>query len=860
MRAGGLALLLAAAAGCGQAARVAGITPTCGSCHGAPPTPPAAPNHPLVATDVRYCWACHPGTVDHDGRIIPGGLHQDGKIEWTFAGHPEGYAAPAVHGRDFFAFVSGTGGPPCVACHGTAYDLPVAAGKSCNSCHAAAGWTGWIANCSFCHGTKDPATQAGYAVLDHPTWAAPPDAISQRLGGPAVPGRAGAHAIHLTGSALAGPFPCAVCHAVPTTVAHVSGRDVRAAVALAPPWQAGPPDSTGYDPATGTCATSCHGAGRSPAWSSTGIACDGCHGVPPASLIHAGIPGADLRACAACHPATLTAAAGTIDTAGGRHVDGAVEHVVAHPAGFAAPSLHGPAYLDFAGGVAGAMNCEACHGTSYGLCDGCHAQPASGGWASWRSNCTFCHGARTPAYDASSLARAAPPDAVSERLDGTQAPARTGAHGVHLAGSSIAGPMPCGSCHEVPTSLAHVDGRAARAAVALTAPGQASAPDPAGYDPSTGTCATACHGAGRSPPWTATTIACDGCHAVPPATAVHTGLSGADLGACAGCHPATITSTGAIDAAGGKHVNGMVDRVGGHSAGFDQPALHGPQYLDDVAGAPGAADCRSCHGQALALCESCHSRPEHGAWVGWETNCTFCHGTRTAAYAPASLGLASPPDAVAQRLAATPVPVRTGKHRAHLNGKVGYPGFACGACHAVPSSVSHVRVDRRAPVVFDAAAAFPSLSADELAALPSPLATYDASATPPRCSATYCHGGTLSGGAPTPLQSPPRWSSAAAAINSCAVCHGDPPDTGRLLAADGVSCATTCSNHVFHVQALTSGCDACHHGGAPVNGAALHVNGRVDVAWPDGTAGTWDPVAGTCALSCHSDAAPRPWR
>ena len=624
MRARWLPLLLAAAAGCGQGARIAGTTPSCSSCHGAPPAPPAAPNHPVVAADVRWCWACHPGTVDRQGQIIPGGLHKDGKVEFTFAGHPDGYAAPAVHGRDFFAFVSGTGGPPCVACHGTAYDIPVAAGSSCNSCHAAAGWTGWIANCSFCHGTKDPATQAGYAVAVHPTWAAPPDAISQRLGGPAAPERAGAHAIHLTGSAVAGPFPCGVCHTVPTTVAHVSGRDVRAAVALAPPWQAGPPDPAGYDPATGTCATSCHGAGRSPAWSSTGIACDGCHAVPPATL-------------------------------------------------------------------------------------------------------------------------------------------------------------------------------------------------------------------------------------------VHTGLSGTDLTACAACHPATITAGGTIDVAGGKHVNGMVDRVGGHSAGFDQPVSHGPQYLDDVAGAPGAADCRSCHGQDLALCASCHSRPENGAWSSWESNCTFCHGTRTAAYAPAGLGLASPPDAVAQRLAGSPVPIRTGKHRAHLNGKAGYPGFACGACHAVPSSVSHVRVDRRAPVVFAAAAAFPALSAGELAALPSPLASYDASASPPTCSANYCHGATLSGGAPTALQSPPRWSSAAAAVNSCAVCHGLPPDTGQLLAADGVSCATTCSNHVFHVQAITGGCDSCHHGGAPVNGAALHVNGRVDVAWPDGIAGTWDPVAKTCALSCHSDPAPRSW-
>jgi predicted CxxxxCH...CXXCH cytochrome family protein len=417
--------------------------------------------------------------------------------------------------------------------------------------------------------------------------------------------------------------------------------------------------------------------------------------------------------------------------------------------------------------------------------------------------------------------------------------------------------MRCDSCHEVPPTVAHVDGREARAAVALSAPGQAAPPDPTGWSTTTSTCSTSCHGAGRSPTWTAAGIACDGCHAVPPATSFHSGLSAADLTQCAGCHPATVTAGGTIDVAGGKHVNGTVDRVGGHAAGFAQPSSHGPQYLDYVARAPGAADCRSCHGTSLALCASCHAQPANGGWVAWETNCTFCHGTRTPAYDPSRLELASPPNAVAERLSGTAVPTRTGKHRVHLTGKAGYPGYACEICHSVPASVSHARVDRRAPVAFDAAAAFTTLTAAERAALPSPLAVYDASASPPTCASNYCHGATLTGG----TGGTPRWSSAAAGINSCAVCHGDPPDTGRLLAADGVACATTCSNHVFHVQALTSGCDACHDGGAPVNDRGVHVNGRVDVAWPAGTTGTWDPAAKTCAtMSCHSSGATRSWR
>jgi predicted CxxxxCH...CXXCH cytochrome family protein len=182
----------------------------------------------------------------------------------------------------------------------------------------------------------------------------------------------------------------------------------------------------------------------------------------------------------------------------------------------------------------------------------------------------------------------------------------------------------------------------------------------------------------------------------------------------------------------------------------------------------------------------------------------------------------------------------------------------------VPSSVSHVRLDRRAPVVFDPASAFSGLSAGELAALPSPLAVYDGSSSPPTCAANYCHGATLSGGRPAALAAPPAWSSAAPAVTDCTSCHGAPPDTGRALPADGVYCLSGCSVHAWHVQALPvlgyESCDACHHGSALGNAAALHVNGRVDVVFSAGITGSWDPVAGTCATACHSDPAPRSWR
>ena len=566
--------------------------------------------------------------------------------------------------------------------------------------------------------------------------------------------RTGAHAIHLTGSAYAGPFACGVCHEVPTDLTHISGREARGSVALLPPW-ATVPDLAGYDPVNRTCATACHGVNPSPAWESSGMACNGCHGVPPSTLAHAGLPDAtndpaDRVACAGCHPTTIAADGSMVP--GGTHLNGARDG--GHPDGYVAPDRHGRDFFAFASGGGGA--CTACHGATYAepiatggrSCNSCHADSgwvSSGGAPNWQTNCSFCHGVedattRAGYVLASNPTWSAPPQAISERLSGIAAPDRTGAHAIHLTGSAYARAFECSVCHEVPTALTHISGREARARVALLAPGQAGVPDETGYDAGTGTCGTACHGASRSPAWTSTGLACDGCHGVPPASSIHAGLPNAASSmaariACAGCHPTTIAPDGAI-LSGGTHINGTVDRVDGHEpVGLDPyvvQSVHGSQYLSYLASVPGATDCTSCHGTSLALCDSCHSHALSGSWVNWQTNCTFCHGTKTATYTAANLTLASPPDAVSARLnrltspaSLVPFTARTGKHRQHLNGKAGYNGYACATCHTVPTTAAHVSADRRATVTFDPVAAFPTLTAEELAALPDPIATYD---------------------------------------------------------------------------------------------------------------------------------------
>jgi predicted CxxxxCH...CXXCH cytochrome family protein len=243
-------------------------TARCAGCHDFPPT---AAGHPQ-ATD---CATCHPGTVDANGALKPGGDHLNGVVD-GIAQHPSGYASrasAAFHGPDAVAFLQGRlGVRDCKACHGA--DLGGGVGPSCTACHAAAGWATptWQANCTFCHGTP---TKAFVTARDLNQAAPPPD-----VGGATAGAKVGAHALHLAGTVTTN-VACATCHAVPAAAAPLEHVDGEATVTLA-----------GYDAAKQTCATACHGVSDSPvspAWTGA-IArdCTGCHGAPPASGRHPG--------------------------------------------------------------------------------------------------------------------------------------------------------------------------------------------------------------------------------------------------------------------------------------------------------------------------------------------------------------------------------------------------------------------------------------------------------------------------------------------------------------------------------------------------------------------------------------------
>ena len=305
------------------------------------------------------------------------------------AGHGN-FTRQSIHGPEYLDFLGKQ--PDSFTCNDRGCHGPNLSGAGiapgCTTCHVNAGWSSWQTNCSFCHGRSSAETKPGYSVADHPEWPAPPDSVAQRLTGTAVPARTGAHQAHLAGvtsggSRFAGPIPCATCHAVPTDLTHVQGSRTRATVVLAGAQASLPARLGAWDPTNGTCLTYCHGASASPAWSSVGMQCGACHGLPPPG--HSPLQGG-AAACAVCHPATVRAD-GTLDLAGGKHVNGVVE-VTLGAGGTACSTCHGaassagPPHLSAPPTLADCTRCHASEGhplpsgpaVSDAACVACHTE------------------------------------------------------------------------------------------------------------------------------------------------------------------------------------------------------------------------------------------------------------------------------------------------------------------------------------------------------------------------------------------------------------------------------------------------------------------------------------------------------
>jgi len=719
------------------------------------------------------------------------------------------------------------------------------------------------ASCTLCHGDKaavDPAPPRG----THGETSTADAAV-------------GAHQQHLRAGRLSGPIACSECHLVPTTFAHASQPLDLTWGALARADGAAP----AFDPSRLTCANYCHGATmgggslKSPVWNKvdgTQAACGTCHGLPPPRP-HPAVQGG-LVGCSACHAGTVSSS-GTIDVAGGLHVNGEVDL-----------------------------------GGSGGDCTGCHGDPGRGPVA---------------------LAPAPPLDTKGNSATSA---AGVGAHQSHLAGGSIRGPLPCTSCHVIPTDVAHASQPLNLTWDALaTAGGTVVATWNAGGL----TCANYCHGATigggalTAPVWNkvdGSQAACGTCHGLPPPSP-HPPVG--SISGCAACHAGTVSSSGTIDVAAGLHVNGKVDfagtatctachgdvtrtpveispappvgthgetltsqaAVGAHQSHLEGGTIRGPLPCTschvvpaDVAHAsqplnltwsalatangaftpswnPTSLTCANyCHGATIgggslaapawnkvdgsqAACGTCHGLPPPSPHppVGSIAACAGCHagtvktdgsidvagGLHVNGTVDLSGGAASCTachgDATRTPVEISPAPplgthgetstsqAAVGAHQSHLAGGSIRGPLPCTSCHVVPADLGH--------------------ASQPLNLTWSALATADGAFTPTwnptslTC-ANYCHGATIGGGSLTS----PIWNKVDGTQAACATCHGIPPPSP-------------------HPPASLSACAGCHPGtvrpdGSIIVAGGLHVNGQVDL----------DQSAACTA--CHGDASRLP--
>jgi predicted CxxxxCH...CXXCH cytochrome family protein len=589
VRAGTVAALAVLIAACDSTRPIEETAQTfeCLRCHGYPPPTAVVPGHPQNPD----CSLCHPTTVEADDvTLVPGGTHMNGLVERT-GGHAPGYANPAVHGPDAFDFFAGEGTLQCTDCHGAEYDGGIAQ-RSCTGCHTVAqpapGFADWLTNCTFCHGTQTPGWTAGQINL-----AAPPEGVLGETDSSSP--RVGAHAAHLEGGDRSNGFACGTCHTVPADLTHITNA---VEVTLTASGQLPSPLGT-YTAASQSCTTYCHGStittpAPAPQWTAGSLDCDACHALPPPSgptsggvltpNAHEFHVGAGAQ-CATCHVGYTDA---SVDKA--THVNGVKNAVVVPTTGGTLPidgwdcadchtaldipaATHAVPYpTHTTDALAGIGACAGCHGADYeggldGLapaCSSCHAgvTPAPG-FADWKTNCTFCHGTRTPGAS-TATALAAPPESVEGGGDQTNANPDVGAHQAHLNPGTYSAGFACTTCHPVPTpelALSHFSGRTTPATVAFDALASQGAGTPTYTG---GSCAVYCHGNGTSwpagsvgadktPPWTQDAVGCDACHASRPATGAHTSIGGHNAAPCAYCHLDYVQNT-TVDPA--RHVNG----------------------------------------------------------------------------------------------------------------------------------------------------------------------------------------------------------------------------------------------------------------------------------------------------------------
>jgi predicted CxxxxCH...CXXCH cytochrome family protein len=244
--------------------------------------------------------------------------------------------------------------------------------------------------------------------------------------------------------------------------------------------------------------------------------------------------------------------------------------------------------------------------------------------------CMRCHGGAS--------GNAAPPRSVRGETD-TSVPA-VGAHQAHLVAGNLRGPIACDECHKVPTAedwRTHLGGNASVEFVGTLGRSGGATPS---FDFATLRCSgTYCHGGTLgdpratviAPAWTVvdgTQRACGSCHGIPPAQVRMKGQlfdhpqGGTDSKWCHFCHSDTVDANGAIDIAGGHHIDGRYDvAVGGDCNGCHQaPPPTGAHLAHANPLAPPTA-----YGDVHTLQDVVGSNASFTSYTSYDFGCGNCH-------------------------------------------------------------------------------------------------------------------------------------------------------------------------------------------------------------------------------------------
>ncbi|HET9954941.1 MAG TPA: CxxxxCH/CxxCH domain-containing protein [Polyangiaceae bacterium] len=356
----------------------------------------------------------------------------------------------------------------CGSCHGLPPEKPHPQSERCFACHAEVIDEARHIVAPKLHVDGIVQYQAGPCSSCHGRGkASAPPLDTQGNSSPSSRG-VGAHEAHLSGGSNARPLECSECHHVPERIDEPTHADgLPAEVSLIGVAQSHD-FSARWQPSEARCSdTWCHGPTATTSRSSP-------RWDQPQTLDCTGCHGMPPAAphpaatqCGFCHSAVVSSDHLTIHDRN-RHVDGTVDVAVGN-------------------------------------------------------SCTGCHGST----DAASAIQAAPP---RDLMGGTEPSSRgVGAHSIHLNGTENSRPVPCETCHVVPTRVlaeGHLDGEPPDVVFSGLASAFGAAPK---YIE--GRCAdTACHGAffpeghrsggsRTTPEWTnprSSEAACGSCHSLPP--------------------------------------------------------------------------------------------------------------------------------------------------------------------------------------------------------------------------------------------------------------------------------------------------------------------------------------------------------